>query len=67
MALTPEEKKQIISMLEQEDKFNLKKILASLQSFLNWLMVALYAIYLILIRDPDVLRKLFDFIVKFCL
>jgi hypothetical protein len=54
-------------MLEQEDKFNLKKILASLQSFLNWLMVALYAIYLILIRDPDVLRKLFDFIVKFCL
>ena len=41
MALTPEERQQVIQMLEQEDKYSLRRILASLKSFLEWLKLAL--------------------------
>ena len=67
MPLTPQEKQQILSALDKEDRSRKKIILASLKSFLKWLMVALYAIYLILTKDPNIAEKLFGFVVKYCL
>jgi hypothetical protein len=67
MALTPEEKKKILAQLDELDREEQKKVLSSQSSFLNWLRVILYAIYLILTQDPDFLKKLFSFIVMTCL
>jgi hypothetical protein len=67
MALTPEEKQRIIDELDRLDQAESRKVLSSQSSFINWLKVILYAIYLILIQDPNFLKKLFSFIVMTCL
>ncbi|CCI27160.1 hypothetical protein [Microcystis aeruginosa] len=64
MALTPEERQQVIQMLEQEDKYSLRRILASLKSFLEWLKLALSLIYLV-VKKSDFGEKLFNFISRF--
>ena len=67
MALTPEEKQQIIDNLDELDKQEKKKVLSSMNSFLKWLALILYAVYLILTRDPNTIEKLFKFMVMYCL
>jgi hypothetical protein len=67
MALTPEEKQQIIDNLDELDKQEKKKVLSSMNSFLKWLALILYAVYLILTRDPNTTEKLFKFMVMYCL
>jgi hypothetical protein len=51
-------------MLEQEDKYSLRRILASLKSFLEWLKLALSLIYLV-VKKSDFGEKLFNFISRF--
>ena len=51
MALTPEEKQQILDALDELDRQEKKKVLSSLNSFLKWLALILYAVYLILTKE----------------
>lgn len=67
MALTPQEKQQVLDALDELDRQEQKKVLSSQKSFLTWLSLVLYAIYLILTGDPDILVKLFRFMVMYCL
>jgi hypothetical protein len=67
MALTPQEKQQVLDALDELDRQEQKKVLSSQKSFLTWLALVLYAVYLILTRDPDILGKLFGFMVTYCL
>lgn len=46
MALTPEERKRVLEMLDQEDRNSLQRILASLNAFRKWLQNALYYIFI---------------------
>ncbi len=46
MALTASEKEQILNMLDKMDQWSLKRVLASVTSFGNWLYNSLYSIYL---------------------
>jgi hypothetical protein len=45
MALTPEEKKEILRMIEELDKSQIDIILASLEAFRKWLFNELNDIY----------------------
>jgi hypothetical protein len=45
MALTPEEKKRVLDMLEQADDYEKKRALASSESFGTWLYNKAYSIY----------------------
>jgi hypothetical protein len=64
MALTPEEKKRVLDALDQEDRSSLKRILASLKSFLSWLEFVLQLIYLI-VKKSGFAEKLFNFVSNF--
>lgn len=45
MALSAEEKKRVMNILDELDRNQLDKILASLDSFGKWLSTAAYSIY----------------------
>lgn len=45
MALTPQEKQMVLNILDEVDRSIVVKILATLESFSNWLSRTLYLIY----------------------
>jgi hypothetical protein len=45
MALTASEQQRVLDMLNQMDRSTLKRILASVESFADWLSKSLYSIY----------------------
>jgi hypothetical protein len=46
MALTAAEKQRVLNMLDNMDRSKLDRILASIETFKNWLYDVLYSIYL---------------------
>jgi hypothetical protein len=62
MALTPEDKKKIMKMLDEVDRNILDKILASLNAFCKWLQNELYDIF---IKIGNALNDLWDGICDF--
>ena len=59
MAMTPREKERVMKMLDDLDRSTLQKVLASLESFANWLSNAAYSIYS---KIRDSLRGLWEWL-----
>lgn len=57
MALTPDEKRKVMHMLDQLDQGNKNRILASAQAFGNWLYNIAYSIWL---KVSDVLSSFWE-------
>jgi uncharacterized protein YpuA (DUF1002 family) len=62
MAMTAAEKQKVINALDELDRSTLDKILASLNSFTNWLENQLYSIYC---KIRDSIRSLWNSICNF--
>jgi hypothetical protein len=62
MAMTAAEKQKVLNALDELDRSQLDRILASLQSFANWLENQLYSIYC---KVRDSIRSLWNSICKF--
>ncbi|GCL45462.1 hypothetical protein [Microcystis aeruginosa] len=63
MALSLAEKERIINLIEELDEITLTKVLASFQSFTEYLASVGYDVYRA--REPDLMTRLFEFIVNF--
>ncbi|GAK50614.1 hypothetical protein U14_01847 [Candidatus Moduliflexus flocculans] len=59
MAMTPREKERVMKMLDELDRSTLQRVLASLESFANWLANAAYSIYC---KIRDSLRGLWEWL-----
>ena len=60
--MTSEEKQRVIDMLDEMDRNQLDRVLASVQAFGNWLRSSLYSIYC---KVRDALGKLWQSICNF--
>jgi hypothetical protein len=62
MAMTAEEKLRVMNMLDELDRSDLEKVLASLNAFGDWLRNSAYAIYC---KVKDALSNLWKSICNF--
>ncbi len=62
MGMTPDEKRKVMEMLDELDRSQLDKVLASVQSFGNWLSNSAYSIYC---KVKDALSSLWQSISNF--
>ncbi len=60
--MTDEEKRRVMEMLDELDRSQLEKVLASVEAFGNWLYNSAYSIYC---KVRDALRSLWQSICNF--